>query len=243
MKKAILLLSVGLIFTALFTGCDKRKSLTIPNDPQSVSHKDAKTVLAFAVDDNLAKSDYYTIALYNTTIDGQIALEDSVALVLGDSLIALNYHSYPPSSSGWFADHSYQITDTEHITLYVNNHYILSTNIAAIHKASVAFPSSYNYQEPLTLSWATGITNSYQFVYVEAWENGLEGSVDPYSEYVKQIAANKATFTFPANAVTLGNHTLENTSFILGVEEVNYKIVKKRFNNANKNNETQQKDT
>jgi hypothetical protein len=226
MKKAILLLSVGLIFIALFTGCDERKSVTVPTDPQSVNHKDAKTVLAFQLDDNLSKSDYYSIALYNTSTTGQIALDDSVALVLGDSVFTMNYHSYPPLASGWFTNRSHKLTGTEHITLYVNNHSIMSTNITAINKASVAFPAHYNYQESLTMNWATGTTNTYQFVKVEAWDAGLEGSTEPFSEYVKQIAANKASYTFPANAVSLGTHTLLETFFVLGVEEVNYKIVK-----------------
>ena len=227
MKKAILLLTVGLIITALFTGCDKRNGLSVPTDPLNVSDKDADRVLTFQYDNNKSKTDQYFIALYNTDSKSKAVNDDIVVLTLGDSVIALVYHNYPPDASGWFSDGSHQISGTKNIKLKINNKIILNTNITAINTASAAFPANYDYQQPLTLNWAVDSTNEYQFVRAESWDNEVVGSYSPLSEYVKKIPTNQARFTFPANCVSISAGGLSQTSFILFVEEVNYKIIKK----------------
>lgn len=225
MKAILLIMVVGLFFLSfLITGCDQRV-VDVPTDPTQVSSLDAKRVLAFEYDTTLPSGDFYNIALYSTSDNDKDVSDDIVVLIIGDSLVPLTYHNYPPFAPGWFSYESHALADEQQIRLKIDNLTVLNTFIKKIGKANAAFPAEYDYQQPLTLNWSVAATNEYQFVRAESWDGECDGCFLPYSSYSRRILNTAGSFTFPANCVSLVDDSLEQTIFILCVEEVNYKIV------------------
>jgi len=209
------------------TSCDKRK-LEVPTDPSLVTSADAERVLAFEFEYATDDSGRYFIALFDTIDKGKDANDDIVQVMLGDSLIGLDYYEndIPYKPLGWYSEVSYYITGLTEVKLYINGKKKLTTMIQPVGRAYAYFPRYYDYQQPLTLDWSVASTNQYQFVRVESWRFNVNGiNIYPYDSYIKQVSDTTASVTFPANCVELVNGDSLQTHFMLCVEEVNYKIV------------------
>jgi hypothetical protein len=224
LKVHITLIIAILALILAVTGCDRRK-VDVPTEPYQVSSDDAKRVLAFQYDSAAKTSGYYYITMFDTADKGKDINDEYVQIVLGDSLIDLEYTNIPLDPPHWYALSSHQIVGVTEMELYINGTRVLSTTVKPVGLANAAFPSDYIYQQPLTLNWAVSSTNEYQFVRAESWNNGVDGPNSPFSSYVRRVSNTAASFTFPANCVSLAAGDSLQTSFYLCVEEVNYKII------------------
>jgi hypothetical protein len=225
MKTTLFSLTVAVVLLFTFCGCDER-TVDVPYNPDNVSSNDADWVLAFRYETALSAGDFYRIELYSTT-DKQKDIEDSIVeITVGDSLIPLYYHNYIPFFKGWMADDAHLLDEEQIIELKIDNERVIYTRVKPVNKVSAAFPAEYDYQQSLTLNWAVSSGNQYQFVRAEAWSDTEEGSNSPYSQYVKQVGASSRRHIFPANCVSPAG-SLEWTTFLLIVQEINYKLVGK----------------
>lgn len=219
----MLIILVSWVALMTFTGCDRR-AIEVPTNPQLVDPSDASRVLAFEYYTTIDAQDYYNIVLYETTNPRDIGTDDIVEIEVGDSLIAMYYFDFPGFGRGWFAEDSHLITANQSIKLNISNQTVLSSYVKPVKRASAAFPENYDYQESQVLNWSVLSGNQYQFVKAEAWFHNLDGAYAPYDSYLKQISTETRTHTFPANCLTLTGD-LSETTFVLAVQEVNYKIV------------------
>jgi len=233
MKTTVLSIIVGLLLTIFAFGCDRRK-VDVPSEPNQVSSNDAKRVLTFSYVDSHSGKDFYNVSLYDTDYyedshDGtRNSIYDLVSVSIGDTLVPLLYHDNGYYGDGWWSDTGYSISGEQLITLNINNNAVLNSHIEAIHRASAAFPASYDYQQPLTLNWAVSTTNEYQFVIADTKYliDGVYYFQNSAKRYAKQIPANQCSYTFPANCVPLKTGKYDRFAYLC-VEEVNYKIVNK----------------
>jgi hypothetical protein len=225
MKTTLLALSLAVVLMCAICGCDQRK-VDVPTNPADVSTNQADRVLAFRYVTEISGGDYYDIALLHTSSTSKDVNTDIVELVVGDSTITLGYLNTPPLEEGWYATGSHLINDNQSIILRINGNTILSTVTRPVNRASAAFPAVYDYQQPLTLNWAVSSGNQYQYVRAEAWSNVEEGMNSPNNQYVKQVGASSRSHLFPANCVSPAD-SLQFTTFVLVVQEINYKIVGK----------------
>jgi len=220
-----LVLFVGIVLLLLcITGCDER-NLKVPFDPTQVNDDDVKRVLTFRYDNSSQSGDNYYIALFNTETKGIDTNDTLVQVALDDSMIDLQYIDNPPFYPGWYSEFSYPLYSISKIKLYINDKQIFSSDVKPVGLANAAFPQNYDYTKPLKLNWSVSSKNQYQFVFAESWDTSAEGLIHPYSSYVKQISNTTASYTFPANCVSLVMGDSLRTSFVLGVKEVNYRLI------------------
>jgi hypothetical protein len=225
MKSPISIVMTCVALLVFIAGCDQR-SLTIPTDPTAVTTSAADRVLAFRYSTATSQGATYFIALYETVPAKDTPQDTVVEVAIDDSLFTMTYMNFPPYLSGWFSLTPHLITGEPRVKLYIDEQEKLNTIVKPVNKPSVAFPVSYDYQQPLYLNWAVNPGNQYQFVRAESWPVDIVGNFSPYSKYVRQLAANVRSHRFPANCVTVAG-TLENTVFGLIVQQVNYKVVGK----------------
>lgn len=224
MRRLSGLLILGALLLSFFTGCDRR-NVEVPTSPQAVSNNDAARVLSFQYHTTLEGRQFYYINLYNTSdYNKDVEDDDVVEVVIADSVIAMHYFDIPCwGGKGWYAEDGHYLTSSQTVKLRINDKTVLTTSVKAVNKANSAFPSTYNPEEALTLNWYVASGNQYQFVKAEAWVNNMECVHSPYDAYVRQVAAYARTHNFPADCITVEGDP-EDTTLILAVEEVNYKI-------------------
>ncbi len=224
MKTTIIGLLVGILLLGMSFGCDKRH-ITIPSEPTQVSHDDALWVLAFRYSETLNDNDYYNITLYRGASGTQYTNYNAAHVTIDGQRIALNYQSDSTHYSGWYSAMPVLLTENNPIKLSIYPT-SMGTVVNLIHPANVSFPASYNHEQPMDVSWTVESKNQYQFVRAESWSVSGNAINYLYESKISKISKNDARHRFGANCISLVNDNPDSTSFVFGVEEVNYKIVK-----------------